>query len=131
MKSTDDFPSDIREALVVIAPGEYTVGCSIRELHAVERDKLIHERISTNTRRIYKTQGFLIADFPVTNEQFEAVINDHKRSPRSPDPKLPVVDVTYLEALAFCNHLGMRLPTEDEWELSARAGDLEQGMVLR
>lgn len=42
-------------------------------------------------------------------------------SPQGSPPKVtePAVHVTWGEALAFCQHMGGRLPTRDEWALAA------------
>jgi len=82
--------------------------------------------------------------YEVTQTQFQRVMgynpSYHKhpryneRTPRLPqNPQLPVENVTWDEALQFCNRLSAlgaeksagrvyRLPTEAEWEYACRSG---------
>lgn len=65
-------------------------------------------------------QGFWIDANLVTNVEFERVFPRHDRGASSPEDDMPVVDVTWWEALSYCRSLRKRLPTEKEWEKAAR-----------
>jgi len=78
-----------------------------------------------------EAKPFWICRVKVTNVFYESIIRGHKRPLQGENDNMPVTDITYGEAIRFCEKLNkqtkmrFRLPTEPEWVFAAAPGGWE------
>jgi hypothetical protein len=107
---------------IAIPPGRFLMGtpCYMWPYYVEEYPHPV-----TLTKRLY------LAEVPVTQEMFEAVMGRNPSPVR--DPQLPVQDPRFADIEQFCQELGrkngrtVRLPTDAEWEYAARVGTSNPG----
>ena len=95
-----------------ISPGVYAMGCSPGDQQCFLWEPPSH--------LVKIAKGFWIGETEVTQEAYQRITGTNPSRYRGPD--LPVEQLNWDNARAYCQAVGMRLPTEVEWEYAARAG---------
>jgi len=97
---------------VWIPPGRFRMGASVGDEEAYPDEKPAHE--------VTITRGFWMGQTPVTQAAWKRVMGSDPSYFKGDD--LPVERITWDDARAYCEAVGLRLPTEAEWEYAARGG---------
>jgi formylglycine-generating enzyme required for sulfatase activity len=125
------FTNTIGMEFVLIPAGTFLMGTLIEALDAIAggdagyRDWIAHE---APQHRVHISQPFYLGTYPVTQAQWEAVMEQNPSRFKG-NPNHPVEQVSWYDVLAFLRKLNAleggrdyRLPTETQWEYACRAG---------
>lgn len=127
--------------MVLIDGGQVPIGQSEENLASQVADFPVSGNYIFMAPQTVTLDPFLIDRFEVTSQQYIEYLQVtgpnsqfHERFAavcpsavatvvETENPLEPVSDISYLEAALFCEYMGKRLPTFEEWEVAARGSD--------
>ena len=126
----EDPASNAPAGMVLIPPGEFSMG---RHRTTADDEKGMRPLALRDDRPVHSVHidGFYLDADEVTHAEYAALVEATKREPpyhwlggAMPSGKsdLPIYNVDWDDATAYCAWAGKRLPTEAEWEKAARGG---------
>jgi formylglycine-generating enzyme required for sulfatase activity len=116
---TTDLGGGVKLEMVLIPAGEFLMGSPASDRNAAADEKPQH--------RVRITKPFYLGKYPVTQEQWTAVMGSNPSLFKG--PKNPVEEVSWDDCVQFFKRLNekvgggkYRFPTEAQWEYACRAG---------
>jgi eukaryotic-like serine/threonine-protein kinase len=117
---TESLSNDVNLTMVKIPAGKFLMGSPASEKDRDGDESPQHE---------VKVPEFFIGQTEITQAQWQIIMGNNPSNSKDND-KLPVEEVSWLDAMDFCDKLSKetgqtyRLPSEAEWEYACRAGTI-------
>ena len=99
--------------MVLIRPGEYTMGASPGDTEAQIKDEPV--------RKVTIAKPFYIGKYEVTQKEWRRIMAANPSQERV-ESRYPVNSVSWDDVQPFLKATGLRLPSDEEWEYACRAG---------
>jgi len=117
--------------MVAIPAGEFWMGRADFQWLFDRNTEIERERLDDRPAHKLYLDSFAIDKYEVTNEEYARFLTAAGAKPpwywpngqfQKDQARFPVYNVNWEEANAYCRWAGKRLPTEAEWERTARGG---------